>query len=385
MIRMPVRERINWQQLAEQYGFSFHTMYGEKYWDESAYYQFSLRQIEDDLEKPSEELHQMCLHVVDKVVSDAELLQLCQIPEQHWHFVRDSWLRGEPSLYSRLDLVYNGQSPAKLLENNADTPTSLYETGFWQWLWLEEQVDERRLDSRADQFNSVQEKLIARFAQLHEAGTLYFSCARDSDEDRGTVEYLIDCAKEANWQTEFIYIDDLGFNQHGQLVDLADKPIDYIFKLYPWEHMLREPFAEHLYNSPTHWLEPAWKSILSNKALLPLLWKYFPEHPNLLPAYFAKDAHLTGSGKWVKKPLYSREGANISILENGKNILESQGPYGAEGYIYQAYAPLPMFGDNHTLIGSWLIDGASAGICIREDKSPITQDLSRFLPHIILG
>lgn len=385
MIRMPVRERINWPQLAEQYGFSFHTMYGEKYWDESAYYQFTLQQIEEDLEKPSEELHQMCLHVVDKVVNDEALLKLCQIPEQHWHFVRDSWLRGEPSLYSRLDLVYTGKGPAKLLENNADTPTSLYETGFWQWLWLEDQVDERRLDSRADQFNSVQEKLIARFAQLHEKGTLYFSCVRDSDEDRGTVEYLIDCAKEAGWQTEFIYIDELGIDQHEQLVDLTDKPIEYIFKLYPWENMLREPFAQHLYQSKTHWLEPAWKSILSNKALLPLLWKYFPEHPNLLPAYFAHDAHLTGSGKWVKKPLFSREGANISIIENGKNVLESQGPYGAEGFIYQAYAPLPMFGDNHTLIGSWLIDGASAGICIREDKSPITQDLSRFLPHIILG
>ncbi|MCP5326972.1 MAG: glutathionylspermidine synthase family protein [Oceanospirillaceae bacterium] len=385
MIRMPIRERHNWRQLAEEYGFSFHTMYGDKYWDESAYYQFSLRQIEEDLEKPSEEIHQMCLHLVDKIVADEELLNRCQIPEQHWHFVRDAWLRGEPSLYSRLDLSYNGTGPAKLLENNADTPTSLFETGFWQWLWLENQVDERRLDTRADQFNSLQEKLIARFAQLHEKGTLYFSCVRDTDEDRGTVEYLIDCAKEAGWQTDFLYIDELGINGEQQLVDLHEQPIEYLFKLYPWEHMLREPFAEHLYNSKTHWLEPAWKSVLSNKALLPLLWQFFPGHPNLLPAYFADDPQFNGNGKWVKKPLFSREGANISILENGKTLSASPGPYGAEGYIMQAYHPLPVFGDNHTLIGSWLVDGQSAGICVREDKTPVTQDMSRFLPHIILG
>jgi glutathionylspermidine synthase len=73
MIRMPIAERPNWQALAIQFGFKYHTMHGEKYWDESAYYHFSLSQIEDDLEKPTEEIHQMCLHVVDRVISSEEL------------------------------------------------------------------------------------------------------------------------------------------------------------------------------------------------------------------------------------------------------------------------------------------------------------------------
>ena len=33
-------------------------------------------------------------------------------------------------------------------------------------------------------------------------------------------------------------------------------------------------------------IEPSWKLILGNKAILPLLWEMFPEHKNLLPAYF---------------------------------------------------------------------------------------------------
>ena len=71
---MPIKERENWQEKAIEYGFKFHTLYGEKYWDETAYYQFSLEQIEEGLEKPTEEIHQMCLHVVDKVVSDERLM-----------------------------------------------------------------------------------------------------------------------------------------------------------------------------------------------------------------------------------------------------------------------------------------------------------------------
>lgn len=115
-----------------------------------------------------------------------------------------------------------------------------------------------------------------------------------------------------------------------------------------------------------------------------MLWKMFPGHPNLLASYFEDELHLANETQLVKKPIFSREGANISIIENGKTVLEAQGPYGEEGFIYQAYSPLPKFGDNHTLIGSWLVDDQPAGISVREDTSLITQDMSRYLPHIIL-
>jgi glutathionylspermidine synthase len=133
-----------------------------------------------------------------------------------------------------------------------------------------------------------------------------------------------------------------------------------------------------------NWLEPIWKSILSNKALMPMLWKLFPHHPNLLPAYFEDELSKATETKLVKKPIFSREGANISVIEDGKTVLHADGPYGEEGFIYQAYYPLPQFGNNHTLIGSWLVNDQAAGISVREDSSAITQDGSRYVPHIIL-
>lgn len=387
MFRVNSTPRPNWKQLADEYGFGFHTMYGEPYWDESAYYQFTLKQIEQDIEMPTEELHQMCLAVVDYVVKDDYWLKRFQIPQARWQGILDSWTLREPSLYSRLDLAYNGKDAAKLYENNADTPTSVFETGFWQWVWLEQMVNSGKIRRDADQFNLLQDLLINRFKELGQRSpgkTLYFSCCHDTIEDRGTVQYMEDCAKEAGLTSAFIHIEDIGVNTNGQFTDTQDNIIEWMFKLYPWEFMVDEEYGQHLDSAKVNWLEPMWKSIISNKALLPLLWKLFPNHPNLLESYFSDDPARKNLSDYVIKPLFSREGSNISIYRDGKETFAVDGPYGDEGMIVQAYHPLPKFGDNYTLIGSWLVGEKAAGIAIREDTSLITQDLSRYLPHIIL-
>ncbi|WP_102796011.1 glutathionylspermidine synthase family protein [Bowmanella denitrificans] len=387
MLRLPIPPRANWQQKAAEFGFYFHTMYGEPYWDESAYYQFTLRQIEDDLEGPTEVLHQMCLEALDVVIRDERWLAKFAVPEPFWQQIADSWQRRDPSLYSRLDLVYQGQGPAKLLENNADTPTSLYESGFWQWLWLEDQVNQGLISKGADQFNSLQEKLVKRFADIaahYQIKHMHFACCEDTVEDRGTVQYLQDCAREAGVLNDFVFIEQIGLSESGHFTDLNDHSIETLFKLYPWEFMQREAFADAIPGAGVNWLEPLWKSLLSNKAILPMLWRLFPDHPNLLPAWFEDELPISTAGKLVKKPLYSREGANISVYQGGQPIVQSDGPYGEEGFIYQAWNALPRFADNHTLIGSWLVNDQAAGISVREDKHIITQDMSRYLPHIIL-
>lgn len=396
MFRMPIQERPYWRRLAEQYQFHFHTFEDKAYWDERQYYQFTLQQIEEDIEQPTEIIHQMCLEIVQKVVHDEEFLRKFQIPKALWTSVRDSWTSKEPSLYSRLDLAYHGKGSIKLYENNADTPTSLFETAFWQWLWLEDNVKQGKLNPATDQFNALQEHLIQHFNTLHthpshQGKTLYFTCCKHTEEDRATVQYLEDCAAEAGIKTQFIYIEDIGHGEGNYFTDLDDQIIEWIFKLYPWEHMFREEYQPILVTNRLHkkhrtqWLEPMWKSILSNKALLPMLWKTFPDHPFLLESYF-EDEFKGQLSKFVKKPIFSREGANIKIYQNGRMTNFSQGiPEITPKVIYQAYHPLPKFGDQYALIGSWLINDIACGISIREDDQCITQDDARFIPHIILS
>ncbi|MGO3004786.1 MAG: glutathionylspermidine synthase family protein, partial [Halomonas sp.] len=50
MLRIDIPERKEWKALAQELGFHFHTIDGEPYWKEDAYYQFTMEQVERDIE-----------------------------------------------------------------------------------------------------------------------------------------------------------------------------------------------------------------------------------------------------------------------------------------------------------------------------------------------
>lgn len=387
MLRHATPVRADLDRIARRWGFDFYIIDNEIYWDESRAYRFTLRQIEEQIEKPTAELHQMCLEIVSRAVRDDEIMRQLAIPELYWQAIAESWRAQDPSLYGRMDFVWCGREPVKLLEYNADTPTSLYESAFFQWLWLEDARRSGAVPRDADQYNAIQERLIARFGELHQAEPLYFSCCQGADEDRTTVAYLEDCARQAGLETRFIFMEEVGLGIGGLFTDLDDNTIRRAFKLYPLEWMMRDANGPLLCRRRTQWIEPLWKSILSNKGLLPLLWRFFPGHPNLLPAWFDGDAPAIGPGEgYVRKPIYSREGANVTIYNARQQVIDAAGgAYGDEPAICQAFRPLPKFGDSYTLIGSWIVDDEAVGMGIREDATLITRDTSRFVPHYITG
>jgi glutathionylspermidine synthase len=370
MQREKRQPRPNWRQRCEQAGFLFHSM-GGTYWDESVAYRFSSSQI-DQLESVTAEMHRLCLAVAEEVVRSRRFAEFA-IPEAYRDLVARSWREREPTLYGRFDFSWDGEGEPKLLEYNADTPTALLEASVVQWHWLEDTQKD------GDQFNSLHEKLIARMQAIRPAGdggVLHLASVKENDEDLGTVEYLRDCALQAGWDARRIAIEDLGWDG-ARFVDLEDHPVRTLFKLYPWEWLVREEFGRHLLARPAAIIEPAWKMLLSNKALLVLLWEMNYGHPNLLPTYFTPQKF---GADYVRKPLLSREGANVTIRSRGV-VRQQPGGYGSEGYVYQSVAPLPAFDDRYPVIGAWIVGEEPAGIGIREDDSPITRNSSRFVPH----
>lgn len=408
MDKITLPERPDWRDTAREAGFTFADMHGEPYWDESSAYRFSLRQIEQDIEDPATELHAMCREAAATIIASEALLARLGIPPAHFDLIADSWRRNEPEIYGRFDLAYDGKGPAKLLEYNADTPTSLYESASFQWRWLEDQLAAGALPEGSDQFNGIHEALVERFAGLFARGTdLHFTAVGGNPEDYATVEAMGWAAREAGMGAHYSDLDAIGVTAEGQFVDHEDRVIETLFKLYPWEDLLAEDYARHIAGSGCMFLEPAWKSVLSNKGLLPVLWQMFEGHPNLLPAFFADDVAeaLVAGGKPVRevadsfgraadalrrghvvKPIFSREGAGISIVETG-DVTEATPPrdYDRHPRIVQAYHPLPEFDGFRPVIGAWIVGQACAGMGLREDRSRITQDLSRFKPHFIAG
>jgi glutathionylspermidine synthase len=71
-------------------------------------------------------------------------------------------------------------------------------------------------------------------------------------------------------------------------------------------------------------------------------------------------------------------------VQGGATLAESAGDYGAEGFVYQALYDLPGSGTQRPVIGAWMVDGAPAGMGIREDGL-ITGNTARFVPHIVEG
>jgi glutathionylspermidine synthase len=386
MQRIACPERDDWQQTAEACGFDFHTIDGERYWDERGYYAFTLEEIEERIEAPTDEIDAMCLELAGRAVDDEQILNRLKIPQTFWALISASWHRDEPSLYGRLDLFFDGHGPAKLLEYNADTPTSIFEAAVFQWTWLEQAIERAMIPTAADQYNSIHEQLIEAWKKVGRGRPLHLTGLTESSEDYGTLAYLEDAATQAGLATTIIDIADVGWREGaGGFVDLDNRDIELAFKLYPWEWMFHDAFGAKLAEAPTRWIEPPWKAVLSNKGILPLLWEMFPGHPNLLPAFFEDDPRAAGLGtSYVRKPLYSREGANVTLVSGGVPFASHEGHYGSEGFVRQALAPLRDFNGQYPVIGSWLVDHTPCGLSVREDAGPITGNNSRFLPHAIL-
>jgi len=374
MRRVASTPRPNWEKKVEERGLSWHS--GQQpYWNESAFYEFTAKEV-DVLEAATNELEKMTLEAAQHAI-DHKLYARMGIPENAIPLIESSWEAEPPALYGRFDLAYDGTHPPKLLEYNADTPTSLLEAAVVQWYWLEELFPKR------DQFNSLHERLIALWKELTPClpGSRVDFCSMDDREDGMTVTYLQDTAQQAGLATSIFPIDEVGWNGEA-FVGPDDAPLGAIFKLYPWEWMVREKFGEHIGKDGTVWIEPPWKMLLSNKGILPVLWELYPRHPYLLEASFLGPGLMMS---WVKKPLLGREGADITLHQPGKDV-ETPGDYGAEGFIYQDCAPLQSFDGKYPVIGSWVIGhkegNAAGGMGIREADSPITTNTSQFVPHL---
>lgn len=372
MKRVSIQPRPDWQGIIQRQGF----LYYQDYYDETVAYSFSSVEIER-IESATQDLHDMCNEVVRYVVSK-DLLSDFLIPKTYHDWIKWSWNKTKPSLYGRFDLGYDG-SQIKLLEFNADTPTGLIETSVVQWYWLQD------FNSKLDQFNLVHDKLLQRFQYLSEHlshDVLYFSSIKEHMEDFMTVKYLQDIAEQAGIATDFIYVDDIHMHKRN-FSDKNGRPIYNIFKLYPYEWMFQERFGPYLVENTENynWLEPPYKSILSNKMLLKWLYKLFPNSPYVLPCEYGKPITET----FVRKPVFSREGANIEVNFDGLVLESSDGNYGAEGFVFQEYFPIPTKDEMTTVIGSWVIGDQPAGIVMRESKNLITNNMSRFCPHYIEG
>ncbi len=376
MKRLAVPPRANWQAEMEAIEFfGWRRDDGSAYWVEDACFELSEDEVEV-LHEAATVCERLVNEAVARAIGDRAHLARLGLDNRLATLAQVSWRRGDPTLYGRFDFAWGGVGPPKLLEYNADTPTALYEAAVVQWRWLNER------DPGADQYNAIHERLIDAWRALSPAiakgGRLHLSSMRDDVDDATTTAYLADCAKQAGIETQLIDIAGIGLKGR-LLVDLDDRPITHLFKLYPWEWLTAEEdaFAAALLATDIGVLEPPWRVAAASKGLLVDLWNATPDCPYLLPASW-REGDIAGDR--VGKAILGREGANIRTHFGGVRA-ETDGPFVGQSTVWQARATMPAFDGRTPVFGVWTVAGEPCGLGIREDTNQITGRGAWFIPH----
>src|SRR3990167_1334680 len=272
MKRVAAAPRSGWEARVEDVGLIYHSPNNQRYWDESIHYRLTAVDVEK-LESATDILHIMCLEAVQHIIDTDAFKQFGITDRTVIAAIKASWDKEPPSIYGRFDLAYTGKDEPKLLEYNADTPTALLEASVVQWNWL------RDVAPKGDQFNSIHDKLVAKWTELRDwlpPAPLYFGYVHDLlGEDIMTVTYLADTAREGGLTPIPIEMGAIGIKDK-EFFDAESTLIQSLFKLYPWEWLVNEDFGSPLLDAVDDGMiiiEPVWKMLLSNKAILAVLWK----------------------------------------------------------------------------------------------------------------
>lgn len=298
--------------------------------------------------------------------------------EVHWH------------IYGRFDFAggLDGK-PIKLLEFNADTPTLLYESALIQWALLKHNsLDEEMQFNNI--FNAISDNFkrmitlgddVSRFDTMYEGWGVLFSSIRGNIEEERTTKFLMECAKEAGFVSEFCYIDEINFNE-DEGVSFNGSKYEFLFKLLPWEIIsIDEPelaliINNMMKNKNTIFLNPAYTLLFQSKRMLKILWDLFPNHPLLLETSFAPL-----SKKQIKKVSFGREGANIEILDSSGILEQRGGEYGNYKSIYQEFYELNSYNGLYYQPNIFFAY-ESCGLGFRRGGD-ILDNYAKFVSHII--
>ncbi|MEE3777420.1 glutathionylspermidine synthase family protein [Campylobacter sp. CX2-4080-23] len=376
----------------ESIGFGWHTDL-----DGSRYIADELVSITDDeaekFYEAANELYDMYVAAAEYVI-DNDLFHELGIPFNLVDIIKASWENDVHwHIYGRFDLAggVDGK-PIKLIEFNADTPTSVFETAIIQWAMLKfNNLNE------AKQFNDLYEALVenfkrlvtlekdtSRFDEYYEGWKILFSSIAGSNEDENTTRLLEAAARDAGFICDFAFVDEVGFDDEGGIF-WNEQNWEYWFKLIPWEMIAIDEsdlaliIKNIMNNQKAIILNPAYTLLFQSKGIMKILWDLYPNHPLLLESSYQP---LSGK-KQVKKPFLAREGANVSII-NSDGSIEAQngGEYDNGKFLYQEFAEFAKDsnGDSYQAGVFFAFEGCALGF--RKGKD-IIDNYSKFVGHII--
>lgn len=374
MKRIQLAPRPNWQTLVEMQGLNWHSEGKQESWNEAVAYLLSPSEVQQ-LCRAGEDMIELYQRAAAHVIKN-KLWSLVGLQPHEARLITQSWEKGEWSLHGRFDFLFDAQGCPKLLEYNAETALSLVETAVTQKHWLDDVMPGLK------QFNQLEEYLLrawrnSKFKHVH------CTWRPRHIEVEGTIRYMADLMRRAGVQVTLMALHRMGWDpRKSAFVDQDGAPISHCYKLYPWEWMLREPFAKFVEVSRCSFIEPPWRLLLGSKGILCVISELFRDHPNVVPCHTKPD-NLGPS--YVSKPLFGHEGHNVTIHRDGTATESLSGEYGDEAKVYQTFVDGHRCDGYLPQLGVWSVRDTPAAICVRETSGFIISADSAFVPHAIEG
>ena len=377
----------------EELGFTWHTdSDGSKYINDELVEVSSLEA--EAYYEAANNIYDMFIEAAEYVISNDLFFEL-GIPFNLVDSIKKSWENDVHwHIYGRFDLAGGiDDKDIKLIEFNADTPTSLFETTLLQWALLKQNNMDEEL-----QFNNVYDAISENFKRLitlfddtklfserYDGWKILFSSVEGNDEEEATTRLLQQMATDAGFNTGFEYLQNVKFDGDG-IFDAHDNKYEYWFKLYPWEDIgtdeseLATVITTIMQNQEAIILNPAYTLLFQSKGMMKILCDLFPESPYLLKTSFEP---LNGI-KQVEKAVFGREGANTKIINASGNIIEEvDGPYDNYKKVYQEYIEFPKDVKGAKYQAGVFFAYEACGLSFRKG-SEIMDNMSKFVGHVLV-
>lgn len=338
-----------------------------------------------------------------------ELFRELGLPEATWRAVRIAVSEGQPTVVGRFDFAWTDEG-LKMLEFNADTPTSIVEAFHVNGrICAEYGMADPNEGMAAHIGEAFREAAEAYRLDGYRTDSIVFSALDWHEEDAGTTRYVMRQSGLAG--ARFAALADL--RVYGDrlclLRDGEHEPIDLLYRLHALEKLAEDrdtdgyPTGAHVLDMIAERklaiLNPPSALIAQTKALQALIWnlyeagQFYAEEEReairayMLPTYL--ENRFEGRCAYVTKPILGREGGGVTLYEADGTFLERDGEtlYWEQPMIYQQRVELPVVpvrheggtADARLLWGSFLIGGRASAIVARAGGR-ITGNLAYYVP-----
>lgn len=358
------------------------------------------------IKKATEELHRVFVNATEHVLKDKSLYSKFNINKENWKMIGDNFQRTKNNyFYGRMDIGFNFDfSQIKIFEYNTGLCGDIYDTSEYQNKVFDYFVKQNpnQIKNKSQIINSISsghgllKKVGERWEILSKNcknKTIYFIYDETDREEKLVLSSIFKGLKTKGIPYK-LFSDRkcLIKSEKGLLYDkITNEKIDILYKTHPWYSIYRNlknlkegkkargDFYEFFLNKKTKIVEPMWKTVMGNKALLPYVYSLHKDCKYLIPSSFDPFDECFGDDEYIIEKGLMGRGSMMT-----KKVKRSEITKKNPNVIYQKIFKENYVDNNYYIMGSWIVGDKFSGMFVKQSNTMINEYSCNVIPVRIL-